>query len=73
MISALSWVPKGAANLVTPAQPDSASDSGVEDDEPSGNAEIEQAQRVAAALKAVAAGTTEREPGGSNLGVWPLA
>ncbi|KAK9826967.1 hypothetical protein WJX74_002048 [Apatococcus lobatus] len=65
MISALSWIPKGAANLATPAQPDPASDSDVNEGD-SDNAEIEQAQRVAAALRATGAGPSDREPGAED-------
>ena len=69
MISALSWIPKGAANLANPAQPDPASDSDADEDDLSNTNEIEQAKQVAAALKATAAGPTDREPGGAESNV----
>lgn len=63
MISALNWIPKGAAHLATPAQEESRNESSSEEEDASNASEIEQAQRFAAALKATAAGPLDREPG----------
>ncbi len=63
MISALSWIPKGAANLATPEEEDPSDVSGPEDADFGETSEIEQAQKFAAALKATAAGPSNREAG----------
>lgn len=63
MISALSWIPKGAANLAVPEQVEPSDASGSDDEDLGDASEIEQAQRFAAALKSTAAGPAEREAG----------
>ena len=63
MISALSWIPKGSANLATPEQAEPLDASASDDEDLGEQSEIEQAQRFAAALKATAAGSADREPG----------
>ena len=63
MISALSWIPRGAANLAAPEQAEAAGDQDLEDTGLTENTEVEQAQRFAAAIKASAAGPGTHEDG----------
>ena len=70
MISALSWIPTGAANLATPEQGEPAEDSVSNESDPESLPAIEKAHRFAAALKATAAGPAGRSPEGTYTVVW---